>query len=152
MDKLKEIYKKNKDIILYIFFGGCTTVVSFVVYFIFAKLALFPSNINTVMNSTISWIAAVIFAYVTNRTWVFESRASTAKEIVSEISAFFACRVATGVLEVGLMFVFVDKFHFNDLVVKIVVTFLVIILNYVASKLYVFKAKGENVKNIIDEN
>ena len=143
MNKIKELCIKYKDILLYGFFGVCTTIVNFIVYFILSKLSLFPKSINTVTNTWIAWFAAVLFAYLTNRKWVFESKASGKGEIISEISAFFACRIGTGCLEAAAMYVCVDKLLYNEFLVKIIVTFVVIIINYVASKMFIFKKEKE---------
>jgi len=89
--------------------------------------------------TVIAWVLAVLFAYITNRLWVFESQADTINDFVREIIAFFACRLTTGILDLLIMFIFVDLLYCNDLLVKIGANVLVIILNYVASKLIIFK-------------
>ena len=121
MNKIKELCIRYKDILLYGFFGVCTTIVNFIVFFILSELALFPKSINTVTNTWISWLAAVIFAYLTNRTWVFESKATGKNEIISEIGAFFACRIGTGFLESVGMYVLVDKLLDNKYLYKILI-------------------------------
>ena len=108
-------YKKNKEILLYLFFGGLTFLVSIISY------AFFNIQIgwNALVANIGSWILAVAFAYITNRIWVFDSNASTAADFIKEITSFIGGRVAT--------------------LVKIVAQVIVIVLNYVISKLIVFK-------------
>ena len=131
------LFAKYKDIIPYAFFGVLTTVVNMVVYWVAAH----PLGLSVMVSTVIAWIAAVLFAYVTNRKWVFHSQAKGTKEIVQEIVSFFACRLATGVVDWACMFIFVDLLHFNDVIIKAAANVLVIILNYIASKLVIFKHK-----------
>ena len=91
--------------------------------------------------NVLAWVAAVLFAYLTNRKWVFHSQASTRQEISREITSFFGCRLATGVLDWVLMFVCVDLLHFNDMLIKLLANVMVVILNFVASKRIIFKKK-----------
>lgn len=135
---IKQLYEKYKDVIPYAFFGVCTTAVNTVVYWICAH----PLGLGTVPSTMIAWFLAVLFAYVTNRKWVFHSEASTRDEILKEAISFYGCRLATGVVDWVCMYVFVDMLHWDDLPVKIGANVLVIILNYVASKLLIFKKKG----------
>lgn len=132
---VKKLYEKYKDIIPYAFFGVLTTVVNIAVYWLMAH----PFGMGVMPSTIIAWIAAVLFAYITNRKWVFHSEANNTKEIVKEIISFFACRIATGLVDWGCMFIFVDKLSFNDVFMKTASNILVIILNYVASKLIIFK-------------
>ncbi len=127
--------EKYKDVIPYLFFGVCTTLVNVITYWVCAH----PLGINTMVSTIVAWILAVLFAYVTNRKWVFHSEAKTKKEIVKEMVSFFGCRLATGVVDWGCMFVFVQILRWNDVIIKFVANLLVIILNYVASKLVIFK-------------
>ncbi|MBP3411034.1 MAG: GtrA family protein [Clostridia bacterium] len=134
---IKALFKRYKDIIPYGFFGVCTTLVNMGVYWLCAypfKLAVIPSTL-------IAWFIAVLFAYLTNRKWVFHSEAKTRQEIWKEIVSFYSCRIATGVVDWACMFVFVDLLHLNDMAIKVIANILVIILNYVASKLVIFKKK-----------
>lgn len=136
-----EIVKKNKAVVLYLLFGVLTTVVNIAVYAAAAHLL----RLGTTSSNVIAWIIAVTFAYLTNRKWVFESGASTGAEITKELISFYSCRLATGVLDIGIMYVFVDLLFVNDLVMKVLSNVLVIILNYIASKLVIFKKKQEEI-------
>lgn len=135
--KNHENHSGFRDVILYLFFGVCTTAVNVAVYCIMEKL--FGAG---VMSGTIAaWFAAVGFAYVTNRKWVFHSKAETAAEICREAVSFFACRLATGIVDWGCMYIFADRLRLNDVLIKILANVLVIVMNYVASKLLIFKRK-----------
>jgi len=139
MEKMtaKKLYEKYKDILYYGIFGVLTTLVNIVVYWLMAH----PLGLRTVPSSVIAWIAAVTFAYITNRKWVFHSEAHSSKAIIKEIIYFFACRLATGVIDWVFMYVTVDMLNLQDVVMKTVANVIVIVLNYVASKLIIFKHK-----------
>ena len=137
MERLIKLFCQYKDIILYLFFGVFTTVVNVVAYWFCANVLSF----GTMPSTIIAWILAVFFAYITNRKWVFHSSATTRLEIAQEIASFFGCRIATGVVDWLCMYMFVEVLKFNDLVIKILANILVIILNFVASKLIIFRKK-----------
>ncbi len=129
--------KKYKSIILYIIFGVATTLVNVIAYYLCAQIG----HISVVPSTLIAWLISVIFAYITNKIWVFESKTKKLDEIIKEIASFFSCRILTGILDVLMMYIFVDQLHLNDMFMKIVSNGIVIVLNYVASKLLVFKKK-----------
>lgn len=131
---IKHIYSKYKDVIPYAFFGVCTTIINIISYAIAASIGL-----NTVASTVIAWIISVLFAYLTNRKWVFKSQAYKKIDILKEIFSFFACRLLTGIIDVAIMFVFVDKFNLPGVPIKIAANIVVIVLNYIASKFYIFK-------------
>ena len=150
MDKIIELCKKYKSVILYLAFGVLTTIVNIVAYFLLDFNRLF----NTVINTSIAWVVAVIFAYVTNKKWVFESKVKGCKDNFKEMMSFFGCRIATGLMDVGIMFVFVDILRYDDMIIKIASNVLVVILNYVGSKLLVFRNKDtgscDNKENLAE--
>ena len=140
-----ELLKKYKSVILYIIFGGMTTVVdwsvSFTLYYLWGDaLEATPWLIHGA--NVIAWVAAVAFAYVTNRIWVFESKRRGFMPIVGEIAAFAGGRVFTLLLQEVLMAVFFTWLGFNEYIVKIVAAVLVVILNYFISKIFVFRKKN----------
>lgn len=136
MKKIKELYTKYKEIINYIIFGGLSTVVNFVSYYIVARIF----NIDEVISSGISWFCAVSFAYITNKIWVFESKTKTAKAFLKEMIMFFAARIVSGALcDVGTFALMVKVFGINDIIAKLVTQIMVIIVNYILSKLIIFK-------------
>lgn len=131
--------ERFKEIILYLIFGVLTTVVNIVVYFIcsrFLYLDVLSSNI-------IAWLLSVLFAYITNRKFVFKSKAEEISIILKECINFFLGRLGTGILDTVIMFVSVDLLAFNDVVMKVLSNIIVIVLNYLISKLLVFRVKGE---------
>lgn len=132
---LKKLYEKYKDIIPYAVFGVLTTLVNIAAYWAAAHIL----KLSTVASTVAAWILAVLFAYLTNRKWVFHSTTHTGAEILKEITSFFAARLLTGLLDVGCMYLFVDVLKFNDFIIKAAANVLVIVLNYAASKLIIFK-------------
>ena len=134
---IRQLFEKHRDKILYLVFGALTTAVNTGVYWFCAH----PLGLPVVPSTVVAWFFAVLFAYLTNRKWVFHSEASTRPDIIRECVSFFLCRLATGVLDWVLMYLLVDCLHWPDLWVKIGVNVLVILLNYVASKLLIFRKK-----------
>lgn len=136
---IERLYIKYKDLIPYAFWGVCTTIVNTVAYWFFVN----PLGFGVVPSAIIAWFLAVLFAYATNRKWVFHSQVVGRKEIIKEMLSFYGCRIATGVVDWVCMFIFVDLLHLNDIIIKFAANILVIILNYVASKLWIFKNSME---------
>ena len=132
---VKKIMKQYKEPILYLVFGGLACIVSVSSYVICEQYI----GINELIANVISWVLAVLFAYFTNRTWVFESRVSGIGERVKEMISFFGGRVFTLVVEELIIFIFNTNMGYNSTGVKIVAQVVVILLNYVISKLFVFK-------------
>ena len=135
---LSELLQKYKSQLLYLFFGGCTTLVNVAVYGLCAHVA----DLSTTLSIVIAWVISVLFAYLTNRTWVFESQAHTAGDILREMGSFFLGRSATGVLDFVIMYVCVDRLGLPDMPIKLLSNVVVIVLNYVVSKLIVFAKTG----------
>ena len=135
--KVWNLYKKYDEMINYLIVGGLTTVVSLGTYYFCVYTFLNPNNaFQLQIANIISWISCVTFAYFTNRIFVFKSkRTDKLKEAIS----FYGSRIATLLLEMGIMFVFVTILHFNDKIIKLVAQVVITILNYVLSKLLVFK-------------
>jgi putative flippase GtrA len=135
LSKLKCLYTKYKELLLYIIFGVLTTAVNYISYFIFTR----SFHVNYLISNVIAWILAVIFAYITNKFFVFESKDKNIKKYINEFILFVGARVVSGFLDTALMFIFVDLFKFNDAFVKIMDGVLVVIINYFFSKLFIFK-------------
>lgn len=129
---MKNIIQKNKEIIMYLVFGVLTTVVNIVVYYIFSNLL----HMNYLFSNAMAWFLSVLFAYVTNRKYVFDSKNN---QIIKEAISFFGSRLATGIMDMVLMWLLVNFNIVNDVVAKVVVNVIVVILNYILSKLVVFK-------------
>lgn len=137
--KISQLLKKvlNKEVIMYLIFGVLTTVVSLLVYYGCIYTFLNPENaVQLQIANIISWIAGVAFAYITNRKFVFESNEANQ---LKEISKFVTSRLATLFLDMIIMFIGVTCLHGNDKIVKLISQVLVIIGNYIFSKLFVFK-------------
>lgn len=139
MEKIKKLLKKYKFIILYGIFGVLTTIINIVTY----ALCYDVFNISNVVSNIIAWVLSVLFAFITNKIWVFESKCFDFKIFIKELWNFIVCRLATGALDLGIMYVGVDLLKGPALILKIASNIIVIILNYVMSKLFVFK-KGSN--------
>ena len=135
MNKLIALAKKHKEILLYLIFGALTTLVNFVTYFLFYNML----NVSNVSSTIISWAFSVIFAYITNKLFVFESKSFKANVIFREALTFFSARVISGVLDVGFMYLTVDLLLLNGSLCKLASNVFVIILNYIFSKLWIFK-------------
>lgn len=135
MDKIKALVLKYKEQILYVFFGGLTTLINWGAYALCYNV-LGVSNVPSVI---IAWILGVAFAFVTNKIWVFESRSFDTKTVLRELWTFVAARLVTGLLDLGIMYLAVDVLGGNGNVWKLISNVIVIILNYVFSKLIVFK-------------
>lgn len=137
-----ELLKKYKSIILYIIFGGMTTVVdwsiSFLLYYLWGD-AIEATPLLLHGANVIAWVAAVAFAYVTNRIWVFESKRHGFLPILGEIIAFAGGRVLTLLLQEAIMGVFCTWLGFNEYIFKVIAAVLVVVLNYFISKLLVFR-------------
>lgn len=127
-------YKKHKEVLLYLLFGGLTTVVSIASFALFLWL-----GINELIANVLSWILAVLFAYVTNRTWVFADKAHTRAGILREIASFFGGRIVTLLIEESILAVFITWLGLPAMWVKVAAQVVVILLNYVISKFFVFR-------------
>ena len=124
--------KLDRELVLYVVFGAFTFLVNIVTYFLFQSLM----GINYLVSNVLAWFFSVLFAYITNRTWVFESKSP---KILKEMSLFFGGRIFSGVVDTVLMYLFIDVLVLGNTFSKIVVQIIVIVLNYVFSKLIVFK-------------
>ena len=135
VQKIKDLVQKHWDILSYLFFGGLTTVVNYLVYLPCYNLL----SLSAAISNAIAWVIAVAFAYLTNKPFVFRSHDWSLKTVVPELAKFVTCRIGSGLLETGILFVCVDLLQWNGNVWKLITSVLVVILNYVASKLVVFK-------------
>ena len=137
MQLIINLIKKHKSFIAYGVFGVFTTIVNIVTYnFCYNNL-----GISNTLSNIAAWILAVTFAYLTNKVWVFDSKSWKWEVLKREVLAFISCRLATGILDIVIMFVCVDILGLHALMMKIISNVLVIILNYIFSKLVIFKKK-----------
>lgn len=129
-------YRKYKEVLLYLFFGVLTFIISIVSYGLLAiKLDVLIANI-------LSWILAVIFAYITNRVWVFDNIAAKGRNSIYEMLRFITGRIFTLIVEELILYFFITRLEMDKIIVKIIAQIIVIVLNYIISKLLVFNRKG----------
>ena len=139
---IKSISKKQREIISYLFFGGLTTLANFVVYIFFVHLI----GLGITAGNAFAWVVAVFFAFVTNKLWVFQSKSWMAKQVLREAGSFLGARITTGILDmIGVPLLFYiglryPLFGIEGFAAKSIITVLVIILNYVFSKAFVFRS------------
>lgn len=137
--KIYKIYIKYEEIINYLIVGGLTTIVSLGTYYLCVFTFLDPNNaLQLQIANIISWICCVTFAYFANRIFVFKSNN---KNKLKEAAGFYTSRIATLLMDMGIMFLLVTVFHGNDKISKLIVQVVVTILNYILSKIFVFKKK-----------
>ena len=139
ISKIKQLMKKYEELIKYLLIGGLTTVLNYIVFALLvneAKLEMHPSNL-------IAWGVSVIFAYLTNKLFVFESKSFKIDVLAKEILTFGAARVFSFILEEVILFIFVDKLGMEKLIIKLIANIIVIIVNYILSKFIIFKKKVE---------
>lgn len=137
VDFIKKMYAKYKGLVNYAVFGVLTTLVNIASFWVFSN----PLGLGTIPANTLAWIVSCTFAYVTNKIWVFESKEKSARGIFYEVIKFFASRLATLAVESVMMWFLVDVMNYNEMIIKVIANVVVIILNYVLSRLVVFKKK-----------
>ncbi len=137
MEKLKALLVKYYDILVYLVFGVLTTVVNYIVYLPCYNLLMLSSSVSNV----IAWVAAVAFAYVTNKPFVFRSHDWSAKTVIPELTGFIGTRLGSGGLETLILLIFVDRLGMNGNLWKLLTSVIVVVLNYIGSKLLVFRKK-----------
>lgn len=133
-NNMKKLMEKllSRQVILYLLFGVLTTLVNILFYIFFADIL----QINYLVGNVLAWFLSVVFAYITNRIWVFESES---EKILLEFSLFIGGRIFSGFLDTLLLFIFVSLMSINDIISKIVIGVIVIIINYLVSRNIVFK-------------
>lgn len=141
---LREFYYKNESVMLYLIVGAMTTAVSVIFQYI-PLLMGFPTEVNT----TVSWIFAATFAFFTNKAWVFKNEERTKKDWLSQAAAFYGARLATYFLELSFMSFTVRVLEQNEYVMKLIAQVFILIINYIFSKLVVFRKKdGEEKRDV----
>ena len=137
MEKIRKIIEKYWDVLSYLFFGVLTTVVNYLIYLPCYNML----HLSASVSNAIAWVVAVAFAYLTNKPWVFKSHDWSRQTVIPELTKFVGCRVGSGALETGIIFLTVDLLCWNGNIMKLVTSVLVVILNYIGSKLLVFRKK-----------
>lgn len=135
LDKIRNLIKAHWDIISYLFFGVLTTVVNYLIYLPCLNLL----HLSAAVSNCIAWVVAVLFAYVTNKPFVFKSHDWSMPTVIPEFGKFVATRISSGVLETVILFLAVDTLGGNGNIWKLITQVLVIVINYVGSKLLVFR-------------
>ena len=135
IDKCLKLYKKYEEIINYLIVGVLTTLVSIGTYGLFAKII----GINYLISNIISWVVSVAFAYITNKIFVFKNKEKEKKQVFIQIYQFVKYRLFSLIIDILLMYAFVELVKIDDMISKIIVHVIVIVLNYVFSKIFVFK-------------
>ncbi|MBQ4066004.1 MAG: GtrA family protein [Clostridia bacterium] len=139
--KIKALFEKYREIIMYLIFGVLTTLVSIATYFVCTKLFLDANNaVQLQAANIIAWIVSVTFAYFTNKKHVFQSEGGVVKEMIK----FYLSRLSTLLIDMGLMYLLVTLAGINDMISKIAVNIVVIVSNYVLSKFLVFKKEKKD--------
>jgi len=152
MQKIKELFTKYREIISYTFFGGLTTLVNMLVYYLLMLVPFFKSDLQiTVFGETksvgylianaIAFVVAVIFAYVVNRNFVFGNKVSGVGNVAKQFVTFFATRLLSFGIEEILLLISVDVIGISEYIAKWPVAVVVVVLNYIFGKLIVFKKK-----------
>ena len=137
---LEPFYQRNKDVLLYLFFGFVTFVINILCY---AWLNTWL-GLNELIANIIAWVAAVLVAFLTNRIWVFHAPTETMGAFFRQMAAFFAGRLVTLGIEEAILAVFITVMQLPGMPVKIIAQIIVIVLNYVISKLVIFRKKQKN--------
>ena len=138
---IKKIYIKYQEITNYLFFGILTTIINLITYYILILTILNPNNpLELQISNIIAWITSVTFAYITNKKYVFKSNETNIKK---EIIKFYTSRLTTLFIDISLMFIFVTILKLNDKLIKLIIAIIIIILNYILSKLIVFKKRNK---------
>ena len=138
-EKLRNLLKKHWDLVLYLVFGVLTTAVDYLVYFLLSHCTGLLASVCNVL----AWVAAVAFAYVTNKPFVFKSRDWSASAVLPELGKFVGSRAMSGVLQTLLILLTADILGFNGDIMKIATSVIVIVLNYITSKMFVFRKNKE---------
>lgn len=136
-NKCREYLEKYRELLLYGIFGVLTTLINIVVY----SLCYERLGISNVASNVAAWILSVLFAFVTNKIWVFDSKSTELSVLLREAASFFGCRLATGLLDLAIMYVTVDVMAWNSMLMKCISNVIVIVVNYIASKLVIFAHK-----------
>lgn len=137
MNKVLNLYQKYREVILYIVFGGLTTLINLLVY----NTMYYYIESSNLLSTIVAWILSVLTAFLTNKQIVFRSSSWNLEILWKEGVKFFECRIGTGILELIFMYITVDILRWSGFIMKLIVNVIVIILNYVASKRIIFVKK-----------
>lgn len=139
---IQKLYYKYEAVLLYIFFGGLTTLVS-----IGTQYLAYAVGLGTAASTTVSWICAVLFAFFTNKVFVFGSKSFEKKLFLREFFSFIGARFFSYLLELGFMLLTVDVLLWNKFIMKLIAQVFVLVLNYIFSRFLIFKNKNKKDEN-----
>ena len=143
MQKIRKLWNQYKELVLYVFFGGCTTLINIASYFMcrqWIQMEVVPADLA-------AWLISVIFAYVTNKLFVFESKSWRLKLVLREAAEFFTARLFSLGVDVGLLYVTVDVLGLWEMPMKLLINVAVIIINYIFSKWIIFRKGAAKQQN-----
>ncbi|BAP86293.1 membrane protein [Paucilactobacillus hokkaidonensis JCM 18461] len=136
MKKIRLTYTHYASVINYLFFGGLTTLINIGVFTMFNQF----TSLNYQLANIIAWFLSVLFAYITNKLWVFSSKTNTRTALAREIASFFLFRGLSLLLDILIMWIGISLLNYNPLIVKIIDNIIIVAANYVFSKLFIFKS------------
>ncbi len=144
--KANEFISKHKEPVLYIVFGALTTLVNFIVYYPLVNLPAMKEQTGwwTLVVNVIAWVAAVVFAFVTNKLYVFKSTDKSFRTVIKELAAFFGARLASLGIEELILFIFVTLLHLNENAIKLIASVGTVVCNYFFSKFIIFRKKEKD--------
>lgn len=131
--KFVDWYIEHQEGMRYLVFGGISTIINIIVFALLEKIGF-----STLISNLMAWIISLIFAYFTNKMCVFYSKAITKKDLLKEITSFFSFRIITLIIDEVYMYITIDAMHFNSLLMKIISNIIVVVLNFVFSKIFIF--------------
>ena len=137
IEKIRGLIEKYWDIVSYLFFGVCTTIVNYIIYLPCYNLL----GMSATVSNMIAWVVAVAFAYLTNKPFVFKSNDWSRQTVIPELAKFVGCRIGSGAAETVILLLAVDILGWNGNIWKLITQIMVVILNYIGSKLLVFTKK-----------
>lgn len=147
VSKIKQIINKHREMIAYLIVGGLTTVVSYVSYAFVSRILECDFKLSTI----ISWVCAVLFAFFANKIVVFQSKTQSKRQLFLEVFNFFKFRVLSLFIDMALMIILVDFLSINDLIAKFLVQFIIVAVNYIFSKFFIFNKKDDNKKKFFEK-
>lgn len=147
VEKIKQIIKKNREMIDYLVVGGLTTVVSYVSYAFVSRIL----NCDFKLSTIISWVCAVLFAFFANKIIVFKSKTQNKRQLFLEVFNFFKFRILSLFIDMALMIILVDFLSINDLIAKFLVQFIIVAVNYIFSKFFIFNKKADNKNRFFEK-
>ena len=139
VSRCRTLYERYREPLLYLFFGGLTTLLNLILFWVLTE----PFSVPALTANVIDWVICVIFAYVTNRTWVFQQKARDRAGILREFAGFVAGRLGTLGLEELMLYIGIDRLRLPAMIVKTAAQVLVVVGNYVISKWFVFRDSSE---------